>query len=239
MAVGLLTLPVIYILSLFAGGDASVVKHLLILAILLFYVQLVVQSIVATVLLKRIKYLNQYLASILLILMSPLILLPVGLSIGGKLESEPILQSVLLGTLSLQVIGSLWMWVIIVIANLRPTKAAEDRSKAEPQNSSALDQPTAASQGPISTTTPVVVQSAPASVSWKSKKKLGIAILLVPVVLFIISLIFAMITAKIDPGYFTVHAASIPGQAFDATATLSGMLFVPCVIVGVILLAKK
>ena len=239
MIAGILCLPFIYLIGAFSTDNASGVQSLLVVFALLFYVQLIVQSIVATISLKHIESQKQYLASVLFILLPPLILLPTGLIVGMSLTSNLVIQISLAGTLILQMLGSVWMWVVIGMRSKRPLEVIEDSPAIDRQSPSSASQSFAGSQETV--TIPISSQKAAPIISRRSNKKIGTIILLAPVILFILSMILLTVTVKINPEYFTSSIArSFPlGRIAEAMATLSGVLFAPCVVTGIVLLTRK
>jgi hypothetical protein len=89
--------------------------------------------------------------------------------------------------------------------------------------------------------TPMSSQMTPLDTSRKSHKKLGIVILLIPVMLFILGTILVAITFKVNPEYYTLSLTkSFPvGKIADVTLGLSGMLFPLCLIAGIVLIRKN
>ena len=125
-----------------------------------------------------------------------------------------------------QVLGSIWMWILI---SKRSKETLATESTVAPRETSLSDNPatsTALQQGPLAR---------------KSHKKLGTIVLLTPLFLFILCIVLTTIATKVNPEYYTLHISTpFPiAQIAAATGTLSGMLIIPCVIIGAILLAKK
>lgn len=238
IALGLMCFPFIYLIAAFSTDNASDLQRLIVSCVLLFYVQLVVQSIVALICLKRINFLRGYLIAILLILVPSLVSLPSGLLIGTHLASNSILMVTLYGTLILQLFGSVWMWVVIGMRMKQPSTTLPTPSVAQPP-SAISQQMSDTPQGPITTAIPL--PTIPLTIPLKSHKKLGIVILLTPFVFFILGMIFMAITFQVNPEYYTLSLTkSFPfGKIGDFMAGSSGVLFAPCVTVGIVLLARK
>ncbi len=225
IAVGLFYFPFIFFIGLFAGSVDGLQRQL-VGCVLLFSAQLIIQSILALIFLKQIKSPKQFLFAVLLILVPFLIVLPVGLSIGMHFRSNLILYITLSSTFLSQLLGSIWIWILI---SKRSRETLVTDVATTPQKASASDGLTANSA------------SQQTSLTGKSRKKLDSIVLLTPLFLFILGVVLTAIATKVNPEYYTLHiSTSFPiAQIADAMGTLSGMLIIPCVIIGTILLAKK
>jgi len=128
ITLGVLFFPILLFIGGFLSFDAPDTRRILVICVLLFYLQLMIQSVVARVFLKRIYSLEQYLFAILIIILSP-ILLTVGIPVGVHYASNLILQITIFEMITLQLIGSIWVWKIIATKDKKPSITTQATDK--------------------------------------------------------------------------------------------------------------
>jgi len=120
ISLALASYPFLYLIMAFANDNPDALVSTMTPIVLLFYLQLLVQSFVAVF---RIKYTakpKQYLFAIIVILVAPLVL-AVGIPIALALTSDAVIITALIATFALHITGSIWMWIIIASRGSRAT----------------------------------------------------------------------------------------------------------------------
>lgn len=205
----------------------------------LFCVQLFVQAIYT---LKQSQYatrLTRQLAASGLIIVPPFLAFVVAMALfvhaseSSVRSSEQIATYVFMLVPILQIAGSVWQWVLISGTKKPQARMLQQMPVAPTQQS-------AATGGAVllaGNESPSVQSDAPA----RSHKKLGIALLCTPVLLYLIGLGLMTIASIADPAYDPASSSpsSIHGVIINAILTLCGVLFLPCVIAGIILTARR
>lgn len=123
---GIVTFPMLYLLVGFASDSPTTETRIISAYLMLFYLQLIVQSFVAAASLKRINLLRQYLFAILVILLSPLLFL-ISIPVGMRLSSNQFLIWSSLFILGIQLVGSIWMWVLIGVRGKTSVVSQEEQ----------------------------------------------------------------------------------------------------------------
>jgi len=126
MSLALASYPFLYLIVAFANDNPDALVSTMTPIVLLFYLQLLIQSFVAVF---RIKYTSrpkQYLFAVIVILVAPLVL-AVGIPIALALTSDVVILTAVIATFALHIAGSIWMWVVIALgggkgAPLTPTQ---------------------------------------------------------------------------------------------------------------------
>lgn len=228
VSTGIATFPFLYLVLAFANDNSTLLIRALTIYLLVFYFQLIVQSFIAAASLKHIDLLKQYLFAVLAVLLSP-ILLFVGIPIGMQLSSDLILQIVFIVVAILQLMGSIWIWVLIGTKKKQTTSASTELSRSVA----------------ISTNTYSAEAASSTAVAPGSRKGIAHILLYAPVIIFSLTVALVIATSITAPIFSAFYPSFVLSQSpiidfiFTSLGGLIALSIPPCLAAGIYLIVQR
>lgn len=224
IVIGLVTFPMLYLLVGFANDSPTTETRIISAYLMLFYLQLIIQSFVAAVSLKRINLLRQYLFAILMILLSPLLFL-ISIPVGMRLSSNQFLLWSSFFILGIQLVGSIWMWVLIGV------KAKTTVVSQEGQQVDAITTPEVS----VSKDTPSKINTV------RTPRRIAHLFLKLPIGIFILIVVSIAVVALIGAIFPSMMLLRSPifNTIFGGLGGLFALSVFPSLAAGIYLMIRK